>query len=61
MAFWVVVMLVVVSRVFFVFFLKHFMVSKAIGGVFSVLLASELAMDLVLFIRTPVCSGYDKT
>lgn len=31
------------------------MVSKAEGGVFSVLLASELAMDLVFFIRIGQC------
>ena len=37
------------------YFFKHVMVSKAEGGVFSVLLASELAMDLVFFIRIGQC------
>lgn len=35
-------------------FFKRVMVSRAVG-VFSVLFASELAIDLVLFIRTGQC------
>lgn len=34
------------------FFFTCIMVSKAVGGGYLVLLASELAMDLVLFIST---------
>lgn len=47
MAFWVVLLLVSVCVCLF---LKCIMVRKAGAGVFLVLLASELAMDLVLFI-----------
>lgn len=35
-----------------IFFFNCIMVSKAVGGGYLVLLASELAMDLVLFIST---------
>lgn len=55
MAFWVVVVVLAYGAFFLTVFLKCVMVSKAVGGVFSVLLASELAVDLVLFIRTGQC------
>lgn len=53
-AFWLVFLLLLGFFCCFNF-LKHVMVSKAEGGVFSVLLASELAMDLVFFIRIGQC------
>lgn len=48
-AFWVVLLLLLVCVCLF---LKCIIVSKAGGEGFLVLLASELAMDLVLFIST---------